>query len=199
MTSGTRRAGLCAGAVTGVFALVSLGAGPANAVQTPHTEPMDTSISAEVEIPVTGGLFGKVQAATSLEEKRAILEEAGFVERTPGLYAQSVEGFTAEYRFEAAPRPKGVLQPDWRVTWETLLPGLWGTVDQWKAAANGAAPIAGFACSAITVWWGAGACAAAVTYALMYINAQDLAGDYCVGYIGLPGTGHVAARRPGNC
>jgi hypothetical protein len=186
-------------AVAGVFAVIALSAGPTQAAQPPAAGSVSTVVSTGVEIPVAGGLFGKVQAATSVEDKRALLAQGGFVESAPGLYTQSVHGFTAEYRVEAPPRPERLVRPDWKVTWETFAPGLWGTVDEWKAAANGAAPIAGFACSAITVWWGAGACAAAVSYALMYINAQDLPGNYCVGYIGLPGTGHLEPRRPGNC
>jgi hypothetical protein len=181
------------GAMAGAFALAAFGAGPVAAA------PVTASASAGVEIPITGGLFAEVQAAPSVAEKRALLERGGFVESSPGLYTNTVDGFTAEYRVTAPPPRTGVAQPDWKVTWEGAAPGLFATVDQWKAAANGAAPIATFACGAITVWWGAGACGAAVQYAISYINSQNLPGNFCVGYVGYPGTGFLVPRAPGNC
>ncbi len=197
MTQRMMRTKMAVGAIAGAFALAALGAGPANAA--PATTSTSTPTSAGIEIPVTGGLFGAVQATSSVAEKRALLEEGGFVESSPGLYTNTVDGFTAEYRVTAPPPPKGMAAPDWKVTWEGADPGLWATVNQWKAAATGAAPIATFACSAITVWWGSGACGAAVTYAVAYINSRNLPGNYCIGYVGYPGTGFLVPRAPGNC
>ncbi len=105
MTQRMMRTKMAVGAIAGAFALAALGAGPANAA--PATTSTSTPTSAGIEIPVTGGLFGAVQATSSVAEKRALLEEGGFVESSPGLYTNTVDGFTAELPGHGAAAAQG--------------------------------------------------------------------------------------------
>ncbi len=112
MTQRIMRTKMAVGAIAGAVALAALGAGPANSA--PATTSTSTPTSAGIEIPVTGGLFGAVQATSSVAEKRALLEECGCVESSPGLYTNTVDGFTGEYRVTAPRPPRGWRRPTGR-------------------------------------------------------------------------------------